>query len=330
MSVLQAIQANQGKKMKKYLIKRLLSIIPILLIVSIVIFYIVHLTPGDPARVILGEEASDESVEKLRDAMGLNSPIIIQYFRWILNVFHGNLGVSVATNQPVMKVIAVHIVPTLNLAGIALIIALAIAVPFGVVAAKKKGTIIDNSVTAFAMLGISIPSFLMGLFLVLIFSVHLKILPVAGYKTVAEAGLSKHLRYLILPAVSLGLMEAALIARMTRASVLEVLNCDYIKMAKAKGVNEFALIIKHALRNALLPIITVVGQSFIQLLSGATVVETIFNIPGIGSLIVNSIGKRDYDVIVGIVLVITVVNVLVNLVVDLLYGVADPRIRLQD
>ena len=180
------------------------------------------------------------------------------------------------------------------------------------------------------MVGISVPSFLMGLFLMLIFSVQLNILPVAGYKTIAEDGLWIHFKYLILPAISLGLMEAALITRMTRASVLEVLNCDYIKMAKAKGVKEFTLTLKHALRNALLPIITVIGQSFITLLSGATVVETIFNIPGIGALIVNSIGRRDYEVIQGIVLVITLINVLINLIVDLLYALADPRIRLQD
>lgn len=316
--------------MKKFVLRRLLSMIPILFIVSVIIFYIVHLTPGDPARVILGEEASAESVEKLRESMGLNEPIIVQYFLWVRDVFHGDLGQSYSMDQPVTEVIAEHIMPTLNLAFMALVIALAIAIPLGIVAARKRGSLIDNGVTAFAMLGISVPSFLMGLCLVLLFSVKWNLLPVAGYKTVAEDGIVQHIRYLILPAISLGFMEAALITRMTRASVLEVLNCDYVKMAKAKGVKEFTVILKHALRNALLPIITVIGQSFIALLSGATVVETIFNVPGIGALIVNSIGRRDYEVIQGIVLVITVINVLVNLIVDLLYGAADPRVRLQD
>lgn len=316
--------------MKKYIVKRLLSTIPILFIVSIVIFYIVHLTPGDPARVILGEGATEEAVNNLRESMGLNDPVLVQYVKWVADVFRGDLGTSYAMNKPVSEVIGEHIIPTLNLAGMSLIITIIIAIPLGIFAAKKRGTAVDNGATVFSLLGISVPNFLMGLFLVLIFSVKLNLLPVAGYKTVAEDGFWTHFRYLILPSVALGFEQAALITRMTRASVLEVLNCDYIKMAKAKGVKDFSLTVKHALHNALLPIITVVGQSFIILLSGATVVETIFNIPGVGALIVNSIERRDYEVIQGIVLVITLINVFVNLLVDLLYGLADPRIRLQD
>lgn len=316
--------------MKRYIVKRLLSTIPILIIVSIVIFFIVHLTPGDPARVMLGEGATEEAVEKLRESMGLNDPVIVQYFKWVRDVFHGDLGNSYAMNKPVMEVIGDHIVPTLNLAGMSLIISLIVAVPLGILAAKKRGTMADNGATIFSLAGISIPGFLMGLFLIIIFCVKLKLLPVAGYKTVAEDGLWTHFKYLILPSVALGFEQAALITRMTRASVLEVLNSDYIKMAKAKGVKDFVLTTRHALRNALLPIITVVGQSFIILLSGATVIETIFNIPGVGALIVNSIERRDYEVIQGIVLIITLINVGVNLIVDLLYGLADPRIRLHD
>lgn len=316
--------------MKKYIVKRLLSTIPILFIVSIVIFYIVHLTPGDPARVILGEGATEEAVDNLRESMGLNDPVLIQYVKWVGDVFRGDLGTSYAMNKPVSEVIGEHIIPTLNLAGMSLIITILIAIPLGIFAAKKRGTAVDNGATLFSLLGISVPNFLMGLFLVLIFSVKLNLLPVAGYKTIAEDGFWIHFKYLILPSVALGFEQAALITRMTRASVLEVLNCDYIKMAKAKGVKDFSLTVKHALHNALLPIITVVGQSFIILLSGATVVETIFNIPGVGALIVNSIERRDYEVIQGIVLVITLINVLINLLVDLLYGLADPRIRLQD
>lgn len=261
--------------------------------------------------------------------MGLNDPILLQYFKWVADIAQGDLGNSYAMNKPVTEVIGEHIIPTLNLTGMSLIITLLIAIPLGILAAKKRGTIVDNSATVFSLVGISIPAFLMGLFLVLLFSVKWKILPVAGYMTVAEDGFAIHMKYLLLPAIALGFEQAALITRMTRASVLEVLNCDYIKMAKSKGVKEFTLTVKHALHNALLPIITVVGQCFIILLSGATVVETIFNIPGVGALIVNSIERRDYEVIQGIVLVITLVNVLVNLLVDLLYGLADPRIRLQ-
>lgn len=315
--------------MKRYLVKRILSLIPVLIIVSIVIFLLIHLTPGDPARTMLGDQATEQDIENLREALGLNDSLPIQYLNWVKNVFHGDLGDSIFMNEPMTKIIADHIWPTVALTVYALIIALLIAIPFGVTAARHRGRIQDQLITAFSMLGISIPSFLMGLFLILIFAVKLRVLPDAGYKPIAQYGFLTYIKYLTLPAISLGLMQAALITRMTRSSVLEILNMDYIKMARAKGLKERSIVMKHAFRNALLPIITVIGQSFIALLSGAAVVETVFNIPGVGQLVVNSVERRDYEVIQAIVLVIAVINVVINLIVDLLYAAADPRVRLE-
>lgn len=313
--------------MKKFIVKRILSVIPVLVIVSVVIFSIVHLTPGDPAASILGDEATPEDIEALRVRMGLDKPVVEQYFIWINNVLHGDFGMSVAGNEPVADMIGSHWEPTISLAIFSTIFALLLAVPLGILAARNKGTAVDSGVTAVSLMGISLPSFLLGLFLMMVFAVKLKVLPVSGYKSM-EDGLIPHIRSLILPGVALGFMHSALLMRMTKASMLEVLGSDYIKMAKAKGVKEFFLVAKHAFRNALIPVITTVGQSIVGALSGASVVEYMFAIPGMGQLMVNSIGRRDYYVIQAIVLIIACINVLVNLVVDLLYGISDPRVRL--
>ena len=313
--------------MKKFIVKRILSVIPVLVIVSVVIFSIVHLTPGDPAASILGDEATPEDIEALRVRMGLDKPVVEQYFIWINNVLHGDFGMSVAGNEPVADMIGSHWEPTISLAIFSTIFALLLAVPLGILAARNKGTAVDSGVTAVSLMGISLPSFLLGLFLMMVFAVKLKVLPVSGYKSM-EDGLIPHIRSLILPGVALGFMHSALLMRMTKASMLEVLGSDYIKMAKAKGVKEFFLVAKHAFRNALIPVITTVGQSIVGALSGASVVEFMFAIPGMGQLMVNSIGRRDYYVIQAIVLIIACINVLVNLVVDLLYGISDPRVRL--
>lgn len=319
----------RGDDMKKYIVKRVLSLIPVLFIVSIIVFFLMHLVPGDPAAVMLGDMATEEEINALREQMGLNKPLVLQYFSWIGGMFHGDFGESVFLEGSMLSILKQYFGPTVSLTLCSLVIALVIALPLGIIAAKKRGRAADQAISGFTMLGISIPGFLMGLLLVLLFAVKLKWLPSSNYKSIKEYGLATHLYYMILPAVSLGLMQAALITRMTRSSVLEVLNCDYIKMAKAKGVSNFSLLVKHALRNAVLPIITVIGQSFIALLSGAAVVEKIFNIPGIGSLVVNSIGRRDYEVLQAVVLFIAVINILINLAVDLLYGLADPRVRLE-
>ena len=313
--------------MKKYLINRVLSVIPVLFIVSVVIFFVIHLTPGDPAAAILGDQASVEDIQALRERMGLNEPLVVQYFTWIKNVFHGDMGQSVVNGESVTAMIVSHIQPTISLALYAMTISVAIALPLGMIAARKRGTPADQAVSALALTGISLPSFLLGLFLMMVFAVKLRWFPVSGFKPL-DAGFAAHVKSLTLPAVALGFMHAALMMRMTRATMLEVLNSDYIKMAKAKGVKEFFLVTKHAFRNALVSVITVIGQSFIGALSGAAVVESLFGVPGVGQLIVNSIGRRDYQVIQGIVLLIAVINVAINLIVDLLYGLADPRIRL--
>ncbi len=315
--------------MKKFIVKRILSLIPILFLVSIAIFLLIHLTPGDPARNILGDLATEAEVDALRESMGLNDPLPVQYWNWLSGVFHGNLGDSFYYNIPMGKLIWQHLVPTLNLTLYAMLIAIVVSIPLGVLSARRKGKAADNAVSLFTLAGISIPSFLMGLFLILIFAVQLRWLPVAGYKTVKEAGFIGHIRFLTLPAISLGLMQAALITRMTKNAMLEVLSSDYMKMALAKGVKTRVRIWKHAFRNALIPIITVIGQSFIALLAGATVVENVFGIPGIGQLVINSAGRRDYEVIQATILIVAVMSVLVNLIVDILYGIANPRIDLE-
>ncbi len=323
---------NRGKgvtDVRKYLIKRILTLIPVLFIVSVVIFTLIHLTPGDPARIMLGAQASESDVEALRETMGFNKPLPVQYFDWMIDIFHGNLGKSVYINQPMTEIIADHMGPTIMLTMYAMIFVILVGIPLGIVAAKKRGTIADSAIEGLSMVGISIPSFLLGLLLILLFVVKLKWLPVGGYKSLKEYGFLENLRYLVLPSVALGFMETGLIIRMTRSSVLEVLNCDYIKMAKAKGVKEFWLIFKHALKNAILPILTTIGQTLMGLLSGASIVETVFNIPGAGQLIINSVSKRDYEVIQADVLVIAVINVLVCFLVDILYSVVDPRVRLE-
>src|SRR5699024_11001594 len=313
--------------MHAYILKRLLSAIPVLLIVSIVIFLIIHMTPGNPAAVILGEEATDVQIAELEESLGLNLPIHEQYINWMGGVLQGDLGTSYFMKEPVTESIVSHLPPTLSLAIFAQIISLVIAIPIGVIAANRRGSLTDTSIMIFALLGMSIPSFLLALFLILLFGVNLGWLPVAGYKELAS-GLIEHLKYLIMPAISLGAIQAALIARMTRSSMLEILNMNFIKSARAKGVKDFSIVLKHAFRNALLPILTVIGQTFGTLITGAVVTETIFNITGIGQLIINSVERRDFAVIQGSVLFITVLYVFLNLVIDLLYGVIDPRVRL--
>ncbi|WP_240417276.1 ABC transporter permease [Paenibacillus periandrae] len=310
-----------------YLLKRILHLFPVLFILSIVVFFIIYLIPGDPASVMLGDGASPEIVEQLREQMGLNTPLYLQYVHWMSDVLHGNLGNSYFMKKSVTETIIERLGPTLSLAILAEIIAVIIAIPVGIFAAVRHGSAADKSVTAFSLFGITVPGFLLSLFLMLIFSVELKWLPVAGYKPLS-AGLGEHLRHLILPAVALGVVHSAFLARITRSSMLEILNAGFIKTARSKGVKERSVIYKHALRNAFIPILTIIGQSFGSLIAGATVTETIFNIPGLGQLLVNSVQRRDYAVIQGAVLFVAFLTVMINLLVDLLYAVIDPRIRL--
>lgn len=310
-----------------YIIKRLLSLIPVLFVVTITIFLIIHITPGDPAATILGLEATEEQIEALNEELGLNRPITEQYISWVGDLLKGDLGDSIFMHQPVTEAIAEHMGPTISLAILAQVIALILAIPFGIIAAYKRGSIIDVSLMGMSLFGMAIPSFLLGLLLMLVVGVQLQWLPVAGYEPL-ENGIWAHFQYLILPGISLGAIQAALITRMTRASMLEVLNLNYVKTARSKGLKEFSVLLKHAFRNAFLPILTVIGQTFGTLITGAVVVESIFNIPGLGQLIMNSIERRDFAVIQGVVFVATLMYVSINLIIDLLYGVIDPRVRL--
>lgn len=314
--------------MATYTVKRILATIPVLFVLSVIVFLIVYLIPGDPAAVMLGDGAAPETVAALREQLGLDRPLLRQYVEWILRAVQGDLGQSFFMKQPVAPALAEHLGPTFSLAVLAQLIAVVLAVPLGIRAATKRGELADKALTGFALLGITIPGFVLSMFTVLLFSVRLKWLPVSGYEPLSE-GLWTHLKYLILPAFSLGVVQAAVLARVTRSSVLEVLNESYVKTARAKGVSERVIVRKHVLRNAFIPILTVIGGSFGTLIAGAAVVESIFNIPGMGQMLFNSVQRRDYAVIQGIVLLVACAYVVVNLLVDLLYAIVDPRIRLK-
>lgn len=296
-------------------------------VVAVVVFFIIHLTPGDPAAVILGPDASAQEVNNLREEMGLNLPVYEQFVNWISKVVQGDLGRSVYMDMPVLEAFLDNLGPTLSLAIMAQIIAILISIPAGIIAATRRGTFTDQTFMILSLIGISVPNFLLALLLVLVFAVNLAILPVAGFQPLSN-GIIEHLKYLILPAFALGAIQAALIARVTRSSMLDVLNANYIKTAHSKGVKKQVVIVKHALKNAFIPILTVIGQTFGQLIAGAVVIETVFNIPGIGQLIINAIMRRDFEVIQGTILLIALSYVLINLIVDLLYGFFDPRVRL--
>jgi peptide/nickel transport system permease protein len=310
-----------------YLVKRILSLIPVLFVVTVVIFMIMHLTPGDPAASILGLEASQEEIDALNEKLGLDRPILEQYVNWVGGLLRGDLGDSIFMRQSVGQAIVEHIGPTLSLAILAQLIAVILAIPFGMLAAYRRGKLTDYSVMGLSLVGMAIPSFLLGMLLMLLIGVELRWLPIAGYKPLSS-GLWEHLKHLILPGLSLGTIQAALITRMTRAAMLETMSHNFIRTARSKGLNEFRVITGHVFRNSLMPVLTVLGQSFGTLVTGAVVVESIFNIPGLGQLIINSIERRDYAVIQGVVLIITIIYVGINLVVDLLYGAVDPRVRL--
>jgi peptide/nickel transport system permease protein len=313
--------------MIRYIGSRLLQVIPVLILVAVMIFVVARLAPGDPAAVLLGPDASVDELEAMRETLGLNEPITTQFFVWASGVLTGDLGRSLFLQASVTSAIASHFGPTLALAVLAQLLAVIIAVPAGIAASRKPSGLVDRGLMATTLLGISIPSFLLGLFLALIFAVVLRWLPVAGYAEPSE-GVIEWLRYLILPAIALAAMQAALLARMTRSTMMDVLSTNYVTTARAKGIAGGVVLYKHAFRNAINPILTVVGQSFGVLITGAVVIETVFNIPGIGQLVVLAIQRRDLDLIQGVVLVATLLYLLINLIVDILYGVFDPRIRL--
>jgi peptide/nickel transport system permease protein len=312
----------------KYLLKRLLSLIPVLFVVSLAIFLLIHLVPGDPAAAILGEEASPEQIAALREQLGFNDPLPVQYLRWVGGLFRGDWGTSFFMEGTMLEIIGSHMIPTLQQTLVAVGFATLVGVPLGMVAAIRHDSPTDRIISAFSAVGISLPSFLMGLCLVLLISVKLRWLPSSGYKSIADFGWQTHIRYMLLPGIALGFIEMGLIIRMTRSSMLEILSADYMRMAKAKGVSRRRMFFRHALMNALIGILTVVGLSFISCLGGATVTETIFNIPGLGKLTLNAVMRRDYEVVQAVVLLVSLMNVLCTLILDLLYALIDPRVRL--
>lgn len=309
-----------------YIIRRILSILPVMAIVAIIVFLLIHLAPGDPSAIMAGDNPTPEAIAQIREKMGLDQPLWWQFVNWLWNLLHGDLGRSLFWGDPVTRLIAQRAEATIALAITTSIFAIAMALLLGITAAAKAGTAFDRLVMAFAVLDFSIPSFVVGYVLIYVFGVELKWLPVQGYSPIAE-GVGPWLRSLALPTVALGLVYMALIARITRATVLEVLGEDYIRTARAKGVRGRPLLFKHALKNAALPIVTVIGMGLGFLIGGSIVTETVFNLPGIGRLVVDAIARRDYPVIQGIALVFSAVYMLVNLLVDLSYPLFDPRIR---
>lgn len=307
--------------MIKYVVRRVLMLIPVLLGVTFIVFSMMYITPGDPAKLVLGDTATPEALEQYREEQGLNDPFLVQYGNYMKKLLlHGDIGTSYATKKPVIQEISECFPATVKLALSAMVVAVCLGVPIGIISAVKQYSIFDMVSMAFALIGISMPVFWLGLLLILLFAVNLKILPSSGYDGFA---------YMILPAISLGAQSVAVITRMTRSSMLEVINMDYIKTARSKGQNERVVILKHALGNALIPIITSVGLQFGGLLGGAVLTESIFSIPGIGRLMVDSIKMRDYPVVQGGVLIIAIAFCFVNLFVDLLYAFVDPRIKAQ-
>lgn len=313
--------------MLSYVLKRILSLIPTLLVVSVVVFLVVYMIPGGPATAILGMEATPEALAQLNAELGFDRPFLVQYGDWFVNVLQGDWGQSYFLQMSVTDAIAEYFFPTLSLAIYAELISLILAIPMGIIAAYKRGTGIDVAAVSASLFGIAIPGFLLSMFLMLLFSVHLRWLPVAGYAELSK-GFLQHIRYLTLPAMSLGMVQAAYITRMTRSSMLDVLYMNYIRTVRAKGQREAIVVLVYGLKNAAPTILTVIGQSFGSLVTGTIVTESLFNIPGLGMLTISAINRRDVFVIQGVVLFITLIYVLVNLIIDILYGLVDPRIQL--
>jgi peptide/nickel transport system permease protein len=309
-----------------YAIRRVLATIPVMAIVALFVFSLLYIAPGDPAAIIAGDQATPADVERIRASLGLDRPFLVRFGEWLWHVLNGDLGVSIFTNLPVTHMIAQRIEPTLSLLVLTLTFAISFAVPMGVLAAWKQGQWIDRIVMVVAVLGFSVPVFVVGYVLAYTFALQLDWFPVQGYTPISE-GLGPWLSNLVLPTVALGSAFIALIARITRATMLEVLSQDYVRTAKAKGVDQRDLLFVHALKNAAVPIVTIIGLGFAGLLGGAVVTESVFAIPGVGRLVVDAILRRDYPVIQGVVLMTSFLYVLVNLAVDLLYTVFDPRIR---
>jgi len=312
--------------MYAYAARRILATIPVMAVVALFVFSLLYFAPGDPAAIIAGDQATPADVDRIRASLGLDRPFVIRFGEWAWHVMNGDLGQSIFTNLPVTHMIAQRIEPTLSLMLLTLTLSISFAVPMGVLAAWKHGTWIDRVVMIMAVAGFSVPVFVVGYLLAYTFALQLDMFPVQGYTPISN-GIGPWISNLALPAVTLGSAFIALIARITRATMLEVLNQDYVRTARSKGVDQHAILFVHALKNAAVPIVTVIGLGVAGLIGGAVVTESVFAIPGVGRLVVDAILRRDYPVIQGVVLMFSFVYVLVNLGVDLLYTVFDPRIR---
>ena len=312
--------------MLAYLVRRILSTIPVMGMVALFVFSLLYIAPGDPAAIIAGEQATPEQIERIRQSLGLDQPFLIRFGDWLWHILHGDLGTSIFTGLPVARMISQRVEPTLSLMVLTLILAVVVAVPIGVLAAWRVGTWVDRAVMAFAVFGFSVPVFVVGYLLAYVFALELGWFPVQGYTPIGR-GIVPWLENLVLPAIALGCVYIALIAHITRATMLDVLQQDYVRTAKAKGLGQSSILFVHALKNASVPIITVIGIGIALLIGGAVVTESVFAIPGLGRLTLDAILRRDYPVIQGVVLLFSFLYVLVNLAVDLIYTLVDPRIR---
>jgi peptide/nickel transport system permease protein len=312
--------------MLRLVARRLLATIPVLFLVTIGVFLLIHLVPGDPVEVMLGESQDPVAKEALRHDLGFDQPLYMQYANWLIHVAQGDLGRSVRTHQTVLDNVAQRIRPSLELAVYAMMIAMLVAVPLGIVTATHRNSPLDSFGTSFALFGICMPNFVLALLLIFVFGVSLHWLPIASYTDPFENPLAG-IKSLTLPAITLGLALAAVIARTLRSSLLETLGEEYIKTARAKGLDSTAVVLRHALKNALIPVVTVIGLQFGTLIGGAVITEYVFAIPGVGRLVVDSVFARDYPLVQGVVLLICFGFIVCNLIVDILYGWLDPRIR---
>ncbi len=306
--------------MIKYILRRILMMIPVMLGVMLIVFTMMYITPGDPAEIILGDAATPETVAELRDEMGLDDPYIVRFVRFILDLLRGDLGTCYATRQPVFDRLVQTFPNTIKLAALAVVVSTTLGLTMGIISAAKQYSIFDNVAMALAMVGNAMPNFWQGLLLMLVFSLWLGWLPASGFSS---------FKHMILPAITMGTSSAAVIARMTRSSMLEVIRADYISTARAKGQIEFRVILRHALKNALIPVVTIIGIQFGRQLGGAVLTESIFAVPGVGKMLVDAIKARNYPVVQGGVLMIALSLSIVNLLVDILYAYIDPRIKSQ-
>ncbi|MCC7271371.1 MAG: ABC transporter permease [Alphaproteobacteria bacterium] len=309
-----------------YVIRRILAVIPVMAVVAVVVFLILHLSPEDPAAIIAGDNAKSEDIDAIRQRLGLDRPLLIQFLEWVGRLLTGDLGSSIFLNRPVLQLIGERVEPTAALAVTTTIFSVVLAIPLGVVAAWKAGTWIDQLIMGLAVLAFSFPVFLIGYGLVYGLALEWELLPVQGFVSLSEDP-GRFLAHLVLPTIALGLVYTALLARMTRATMLEILNEDYIRTARAKGLANGRVLIVHALKNAAVPIVTTVGVGIALLIGGVVVTESVFAIPGVGRLTIDAVLQRDYPVIQGVILAVAGVYVLINLAIDLTYTVLDPRIR---